>query len=256
MSGGAGGRALVQYCFSIPESHYLRSVHLPGFWLVNQNTSVLSCHPLSALTAYIQDCKTRGVNNPPISSLGCLCAEAGEHTAADTQRVSASSVLQVKGSDFTRPSQRWVFLPEKPRSLISDSSQPPLTSKGLLLHEDYSSELGPQQHPMRHPLSPSKQRPAVAPALWAPAAFQQHSSRRPALWVMDQGSGCQLLMTEFSLVSFELLWLMCVRLWYPHCATRKESRDFLVAFQAVSDKKEMYYRKCQIVIIKDLENCD
>lgn len=129
-------------------------------------------------------------------------------------------------------------------------------SKGLLLHEDYSSEPGPQQHAMRHPLSPNKQRPAVVWAVWAPAPSQRHGSRRPAHWVTGQGSGCQLLMNEFSLLFSDTLRLMCVRLWYPLLCYRESGvREFLVTFQAVSNKKEMYYRNCQTVIIKDLENC-
>jgi len=149
-----------------------------------------------------------------------------------------------------------VLLPEKPRPLISDSSQPPLTSKGLRLYQDYSSEPGPQQHPMRHPLSPSKQRPAVARAVWASAPSRQHGSRRPARRVTDQGSGCQLVMNEFSLLLFDRLRLAFVRLLCARHATRKAEREFLVTYQAVSNKKEMYYSKCRMVIVKNSENCD
>lgn len=128
-----------------------------------------------------------------------------------------------------------MFLPEKPRSLISDSSQPLLTSKGLLLHEDYSSETGPQQQPMHHSLSPSKQRPAVMRAVWAPAPSRWHGSRRPACWVTDQGSGCQLLMNEFSLLLFDVPRLMHVRPWCPRHATGK----------AAAEKFWLLFKPCQ-----------
>lgn len=57
--------------------------------------------------------------------------------------------------------------------------------------------------------------------------------------VTDQGSSCQLLMNEFSLLLFDTWPLMCVRLWCPHRATGKAVREkFQWLFKLCQTKKK------------------